>query len=266
MVGMLDEDIILAAVAARTRASVASFALYDEISSTNAYLLSLAAPSSRQMHIALAEHQTAGRGRRERRWHSRRGADLCLSVAYAFDRLPESGAKLTLSVGIELANALQQLGAEGIRLKWPNDLMLQDGKLGGVLTESRTAANGDFVVVVGVGINVRGTDAGETAGTLDRKISYLSDAMPSCPTRNEISAALLDALHTVLSQCAAGSIADIRARWRDLDWLQGKRVSLDSDGGQLHGICRGIDDEGALILWDKDSVHHVLSGSIVDYA
>ena len=112
--------------------------VFGEIDSTNSYLLNVPPPPAGRFRVAIAEHQTGGRGRMDRRWVSPAATGLCLSIAYTFTDTPSDLSCATLAVGIAIAEALEEIGILGIGLKWPNDLVFRGGKLGGILTELRS--------------------------------------------------------------------------------------------------------------------------------
>src|SRR5689334_3411849 len=114
--------------------------------------------------LLAAEEQTAGRGRRGRRWHSAPGAGLTFSLSTRLERL----AGLPLAAGIAVARALRALGAGTVELKWPNDLVVGGAKLGGILVQARRG-----LAVIGVGINVQPDAA--LARRLDRRVAFLAD-------------------------------------------------------------------------------------------
>ena len=113
--------------------------------------------------VVLAEHQTGGRGRRGRAWIAPPGGAICLSLAWQYPDLPADLSALSLVVGVAAVNALASLGVAGVRLKWPNDLVTADGKLGGILIEMRAEAGGPVHLVVGLGSNVMLDEAARAA-------------------------------------------------------------------------------------------------------
>ncbi|MEM7613110.1 MAG: biotin--[acetyl-CoA-carboxylase] ligase, partial [Pseudomonadota bacterium] len=109
--------------------------VFDELGSTNSLLMSEPVGPVADAQAVLALHQTAGRGRRGRQWRSAPQAGLYASVAYTYDRMPDQIAALTLALGVCVARTLESLGLGDAMLKWPNDLVWQDRKLGGILVE-----------------------------------------------------------------------------------------------------------------------------------
>ena len=128
--------------------------VFARIDSTNTYLLAQAAPAPGRFRVAMADEQTAGRGRQSRRWISPPGAGLYLSLAYTFVHVPRQLPALTLALGVGVIAALESYGDAAYQLKWPNDIIARDAKLGGILTEARSTAGDGVTVVAGVGLNV----------------------------------------------------------------------------------------------------------------
>ena len=169
---------------------------FPTIESTNSYLMRVEAPGAGNFHVAVTDNQTAGRGRHGRTWQSPSGSGLCLSVAYTFATQPHNLPALTLAVGIGLIDALEKLGIFGVTLKWPNDLVAGDGKLGGILTESRVLADESIHVVTGVGLNVALPEDFDLGIHADRglSVSDLAGIVPEPPPTSVIAARLVDGL------------------------------------------------------------------------
>ena len=238
--------------------------VFAEIGSTNSYLLDSPAPLPGRFRVALAEHQTAGRGRMDRKWQSPPSSGLCLSMSYTFHEVPEYLPSVTLAIGVGVAEALGQMGIRGIGLKWPNDLVVRDGKLGGILTEIRSSQGKAVTVVIGVGINV---DLGRTGATevIRPRLGYASD-IASCikevPSRSVLSAVLIEKMFNTLAQFEADGLGPYFEAWERFDWLRGQRVSVEQPDGQASGVCRGIDVDGALILRTETGTERIVSGSV----
>jgi hypothetical protein len=113
-----------------------------EVDSTNSRLLAASPPPYGAAHVCICELQSAGRGRRGRRWIAPFGASVAMSLAWAFRDAARDLPALSLAVGVAVARALARVGAQGVRLKWPNDLWFEDRKIGGVLIDLRAEAGG----------------------------------------------------------------------------------------------------------------------------
>ncbi len=137
--------------------------------------------------LLAAELQTAGRGRHGRRWRSARGAGATFSIRRLMRCEQRALAGLSVAVGIAAARALRRLGARGIALKWPNDLMVNRGKLGGILIETRPAAGGS-VAIVGIGINCRAQ--ARLRARLGRGVATLDKLLQRPVSRNALIGAV----------------------------------------------------------------------------
>jgi BirA family biotin operon repressor/biotin-[acetyl-CoA-carboxylase] ligase len=143
-------------VASARDASCAPVLLYRL---TNSRLLAITDLPAGKADVCIAEHQSAGRGRRGREWLAPFGGGICLSLSWTFPEPPPQLGALSLAVGVALLRALGSHGASGVRLKWPNDVLVNERKLGGILCELRAEAGGPAYVVIGVGLNARLAEA-----------------------------------------------------------------------------------------------------------
>ena len=215
-----------------------------ETASTNADLRQridqLSAPVLR-----VAEQQSAGRGRAGREWRAARGDSLCFSLAWPFSRGLMQLAGLPLAVGVALADTLRTLN-HPVTLKWPNDLLLEGAKLGGVLVETGVARNGssDSVwAVVGVGLNVHPNAVRDTAVPHD--VAALGENID----RNALLATLTNALVGALRLFDSQGLAPFIDRWQRWHAFAGLPVCVMDQGKLLHeGVARGIDAAGCLQL------------------
>jgi len=260
-VSRLDVGQIRDALDDKIRERLDALDVFEEIDSTNDWLLAQAMPAQGRLRAAMAEFQRAGRGRQGKEWISPRSSGICLSLAYTFNDPRRDIASLTLAAGVGIAQRLEELGIEGIGLKWPNDLVLRDAKLGGILTESRFKPGGDLSVVIGVGINVALPDIDTLTSDIGRVID-LASCLESVPSRNRIAAGLIDSLGATLEQYDARGFGRFFDAWPRYDWLHGQRVCLDGEADVGPGICQGIDEDGALIVQSGARRKRYLSGSV----
>lgn len=251
-VELLDADAIRTALEAPGQGAIERLELFTEIDSTNRYLLDRAPPRPGRMHVCLAEYQTAGRGRRGREWHAPLGSGLCLSVAWQFPGTPSELPALTLAVGVVVRRVLERSSRLAIRLKWPNDLVWDDRKLGGILLEMTGEAQGGCLIVAGLGINVAmpAERLREISDWPGGAVDLLQATGGSAPARNSLAAALIDAFADLFGSYADTGFAAYRSDWREADYLKGKRVVWRGAGGASAGTALGIDADGALLLND----------------
>lgn len=228
--------------------------------STNAVLLARAEAGAPSGTVVIAEEQTAGRGRRGRSWFSSPGDSLTFSLLWRF--APGTApAGLSLAVGVAVARALQKVGAGDTALKWPNDILKQGRKLGGILVELVPGA--PHAAVIGIGINLQlppgmPDDVRAASAAIDA-----IDATGAAADSNALYAALLGELLTTLESFAARGFAALRPQWMARHALQDARVTLVTDfGPPSAGICRGVDGDGALLLEVDGRVERILSGEV----
>jgi BirA family biotin operon repressor/biotin-[acetyl-CoA-carboxylase] ligase len=202
--------------------------------------------------VIAADEQDRGRGRLGRAWQSPSGLNLYFSLVFFPSLSPCHWPGFPLAVGAALADALSPL-APGLGLKWPNDLLVPGGKLGGILLET---AGGKLVA--GVGLNVN-----QTAFPPELSASSLA-LLSGCPwCRDRLLAVLAPAVLAGLRAWDGGRTREVLARWRRFDILWGKRVAARRGGELIEGRVLAIDDEGRLILEDDRGVRQCLASGEV---
>jgi BirA family biotin operon repressor/biotin-[acetyl-CoA-carboxylase] ligase len=242
-VGLLDGDRLAARLAPAARAELASLHVAFETDSTQRDAARLP-PPAHGASVHFAERQTAGQGRRGRPWASPLAAHLYLSAARRFAGGFAQLAGLSLAVGVAVAEALRGCGFVQVGLKWPNDLLADGRKLGGILIELRGEAQGPCEAIIGIGVNVRMPD-GWDAG-IDQPWCDLASMSAQPVERQVIAVALLDALLPALADFEREGLAPFVARWERLDLLAGRPVQVRVGDSRLDGVALGIDDTGAL--------------------
>ena len=266
----LDVGHIREAMAPAAQAKLRQLTLLQETDSTNTTVLRL--PGDRQhAHAVLAECQTGGRGRRERSWHSPAGGNIYLSLGWWFRDCQWPLSTLPLIVAIAVCRALARAGLHGHGIKWPNDILIQDKKLAGILVELQSAGSGPALAVIGVGINVRmpSPKQGEPGTVIDRPwtdlVSQLKPGEAGI-SRNRLVAFLLDELLEALVAFERAGFEGFNDAWRELDLLQGKRVQLEHNGQILAGLAHGVEKNGGLLLETAESGIQVFhSGEVSIY-
>jgi len=219
------------------------------IDSTNQYLLEKM-DSLQSGDACVAEYQQAGRGRRGRQWFSPFGSNLYLSMYWRLDQGPMAAMGLSLVIGIVIAEVLRSLGACDVRVKWPNDLYLNDRKLAGILVEL-TGKTGDAAqLVIGAGINLamRTPDA----AIVNQGWINLQEAGVNVD-RNTLTARLINTMRESLPLFEREGLAPFIQRWSELDNFINRPVKLLIGDKEILGIARGIDQQGGLIL-EQDGV------------
>ena len=259
----IDADALRDALAPRSRERLARLEVQEVLESTNSHLLGDADLPAGRFRACLAEYQTAGRGRRGRDWIQHFGSGLCLSFSWLFREPPAAPGTLSLAAGVAALRALAQAGVPGCTLKWPNDVLKDGGKLGGILSELRLEAAGPAYVVIGIGLNVRlplGARAAiEAAGGATP--ADLATVVP-LPSRTGLAALLIDAFVEVAVEFETHGFAPLLAEWRRADALLGERVSVHRRDGIQEGVARGITSDGALRVEIDGRIDELRAGEV----
>lgn len=262
----LDAEVVRRSLGDATAARLAEFEVFAEIDSTNSHLMRREGPMPGQVCVAATTNQTVGRGRHGRTWQSPPGSGLCLSLAYTFAAQPADLPALTLAIGLGAIEALEELGAGGVQLKWPNDLVAKEGKLGGILTETQPYRSGAITVVTGIGLNVElgeriepGIDRDWALGAVD-----LAGIIDVIPPQDALAARLIDKLCATFVDFETHGFDAYVHKWSGYDWLYGRAVTIDTPQRQVCGVGAGVADDGALLI-DTGAGEHsrVTAGSVL---
>lgn len=245
---------------------------HEQIGSTNDRALEINHAAGEKFPLlVLADLQTAGRGRGANQWWAGNGA-LTFSVLLATEAatLPmERWPQVSLTVGLAVCEALEESLARGVpetsrdslpavQLKWPNDVYIEDRKICGILVEAPTNRQGRLLLGIGINVNNSLTDASEE---LQNTATSLLDLTGRAESRTDVLIQTLKQLADRLQPAGFWNEA-IRTGWRQRCWLTGKSIQIDLGVRQAAGICRGIDEQGALLLEGNDEVEAHFAGVI----
>ncbi len=234
--------------------------LLPSTGSTNSYLQQQCTSLAHGGVACLAEHQTAGRGRRGRRWVSPFGRNLCLSLAWRFDLPLQDLAGLSLASGVALARVLRRTGLKEHRLKWPNDILVDGRKLAGILVEASGEANGPCSAIIGIGLNL---ELDEASGQLiDQPWTDLRTNLHTLPGRNELAGLLLHELMVSCSRYQQEGLAPFLQEWRAWDGFLGQEVELIMGDRRIAGVYSGLDERGGLILHSSSGPETFYAGEV----
>jgi BirA family transcriptional regulator, biotin operon repressor / biotin---[acetyl-CoA-carboxylase] ligase len=260
---LLDAGRIRAALGETAEISVRRLEVLFDVDSTNSRLLAQPAPPPNCVDVCTSELQHAGRGRRGRAWVAALGDSLALSIAWTSPNAALVTPAMSLAVGVAVARGLTRCGAQGLRLKWPNDVWFEERKLGGILVELKTEPSGPAHVVIGVGLNVALSP--KTRRTIEDtgvQVAAAADACAEPPSRNRLAGLLLRELLSMLAQFEREGFGPFRASWVELDGLYGRAVRVSTAGGEVVGVARGVDADGALLLETREGVLRFMSGEV----
>lgn len=256
----LDASVIAELVEQRLGRQPYSIECVSEIDSTNADLMRRLPDGLPAGKVLAAEWQSAGRGRRGRAWISPYAGNLYFSVLWRSAGGAAALEGLSLAVGLAVVEALQTLGVSDLGLKWPNDVWQSGRKIAGILLEMQGDATGECQVVIGIGLNVNMPAA--PAEGIDQAWTDVSTALGHNPGRNLILAELLSTLHRVLLRFTDGGFAALKSAWLKHDVCRDQLVRLETGGERRLGICRGVSDQGGLLLEVDGSVQTIYGGEV----
>lgn len=232
--------------------------ILDSVASTNIVLMQAALEGAVDGTVMCAEHQSAGKGRRGRYWHAVLGGSLTFSVLWRFENGLQSLAGLSLAVGLAIARAINRHTLHAVRLKWPNDVLVDYRKLAGILVEVQGDLHGSAFAVVGIGLNVRMSP--EQRDVVDQAVVDLYE-MGVTVSRNQLLADCLQELHLMLTLFRAQGFSALRADWMAIDAYADKAVTLKlPDSKDVVGVAAGVDETGAFLLRDTQSGIKAYSG------
>jgi len=231
----------------------------DEVNSTNDYLLDMPAPDNDKAIICMAEHQFSGKGTKGRIWQSGPGTALIYSIAWTFKLQPGDLSALSLAIGVVAQQTLEQLNFPDIRLKWPNDLLVGNAKLGGILVETRPASD-CTQVVAGIGINIKPLVNAESVDCEIISLEQINNSASCSP--NILGALLTNGLIDLFSNYPESKFNKWINAWHKLHAFQNKHVNIVKPDRSYQGLALGVDENGALLLETKNGLEKILSAEI----
>lgn len=228
--------------------------------STNDDVRAALAAGGRPPFAILAEAQQSGRGRRGRQWSSPVASNLYLTIAEGLPGGVEASRGLSLAIGVAVAEGIGRVTGLDVDLKWPNDILHGGRKLGGILVELAEAPSGS-AAIIGIGLNVRVPDY--VGREIDQAWTDLQRCTPAELSRNELAAALIDAVRRTLDHFRAnGFDALLRSRWQARDPFFDRRIVATSGTVVLEGTERGIDEEGQLLIDTAGGLERIGAGEV----
>ena len=260
-VELLDPARVTQALGEGNHAVLDALEILPSVGSTNAHLMRRYDCADPARVAVLAEHQTAGRGRRGRAWESPFGANLYLSLRWQFQLPAAALGLLSLAVASEVAAVLEAEGLSGHGVKWPNDILWGDRKLGGLLLELAGEQQGPCGVVIGLGLNWKMPSA--AAGRIDQPwVDLVSALGHESGGRSHMAGRMLSALVSACSRFENGGFEGFRAQWARFDAVSGRPVRVHLGEHVHQGQARGIDEEGRLEVETGQGVERFASGEV----
>jgi BirA family biotin operon repressor/biotin-[acetyl-CoA-carboxylase] ligase len=255
---LLDDKLILSGLTPVADACLGQLSVLPSVDSTNAFLMRQESMSG--ISGCFAEYQSAGRGRRGRRWVSPFASNIYLSLRLSLNSGLGAFEGISLAVGVAVVRALGELGVGNAQLKWPNDVLWSGKKLGGILTEVVGDPSGVCHLVVGVGLNLKTEKSMLLA--IDQPWVALGGILPVSPSRNKVASCLLNHLMPLLSAYEVEGFAAYKAEWECLNAHRNHLVDLFMGAAQTTGIMRGVNASGALLLETKHGLKVFHGGEV----
>lgn len=239
----------------------ADVVVLDSVGSTNTWLkekLAQTALPAGQFALCATEHQTAGRGRRGKTWHTPKQG-VTFSVAFSVAHPVRELSGLSLLCGVAVCDTLRELGVSAL-LKWPNDILVQQAKLAGILVEIAHASDNVSTVIVGIGLNYR---RGAEAGQIDQSSTDLLVLLgESLPPRSCLIGRMATAVFAACQQDIPEKAAQLVTDWSEYDALAGMAVNIEGGPETQSGMADGIDPSGQLRVRTSEGEFLVSSGNV----
>ena len=264
-VDLFDKTTLLHSLTPSVRALIDRADVLLTVDSTNRYVADNAVASAGHGQVCIAELQNAGRGRRGRSWVAPFGAGICLSMGWQFLESPPTFSALSLAVGVAAIRALRRFGAHEAGLKWPNDLIWHNRKLGGILIEMRGESAGPAHVVIGIGLNMH-MPAAVRLALAEQHAALITDVheilRERTPSRNVLAGALVEEIVIMLQTFTEKGFAPFLEEWTSFDVLANAPVKVINGTSTILGTARGVEVDGALRVDVDGQVRRFVSGEV----
>ncbi len=233
-----------------------------ETESTNHLAFRRAEEGADDGTVVLAESQTGGKGRLGRRWESPPGVNLYCSVILRPPILPVNAPQLTFLSAVAVARAIESVTHLQPRIKWPNDILVHERKVAGLLNEMSAETDTIHWVVLGIGVNIN-MEKEQFPDDLRYPASSLLLEEGAPVGRVEFTRTLLSVLDSLYDEFLCRGFESVREEWLARAMIRGRRVTVSAGDGDMEGTVDGIDADGALLLRTCDGVsRRVLSGDV----
>ncbi|MCS7124622.1 MAG: biotin--[acetyl-CoA-carboxylase] ligase [Candidatus Bathyarchaeota archaeon] len=233
-----------------------------EVGSTNDWAKELAELDAPEGTVAIAETQTAGRGRLGRKWHSPKGG-LWFSIILKPNLKPTETVKLVFLASLAVAETIRELYSLKAETKWPNDVIVDGRKVCGILLEMKTVGERVIYAVIGVGINVNIDIEKEFPRELWEKATSLEVVLGKKIVLETFFKALLEKMESLYQVFLEGGFSPVLAKWKAYASFLGCEVEVSSGDEKFEGVALDVNGGGALVLKLKDdTVKHVFAGDL----
>lgn len=234
--------------------------VFDTLPSTNSYLMQNMSAKTHGTCV-VTNLQTSGRGRRGREWQASLGASLTFSLLWRFQCGAAALSGLSLAVGVALIRGLHEIGATEAKLKWPNDILVNQKKLAGILIELQGDMEGPSTAVIGIGINLQLPET--LFQKIDQPVTDLNQILAHTVNSNSVMAILLKHLVDVLFTFESTGFDELRDEWAKHHAYHQQAVRmLMPDGSEVNGVVQAISENGSLIVETANGLQKFMSGEI----
>lgn len=258
-VQMLDKDLIWSKLSPEIQCHIPTFELVDTLASTNNYMLEQIKAGKPSGSLVLCEHQTAGRGRLGRTWHSPYAANIYFALYWHFDKDTSELSGLSQVVSVAVLKSLQQNNVPNLCLKWPNDIYHRDKKLAGVLIDMIGESHSATDTVIGVGVNI---SMHTKENVIDQPWTDIHTITDKFPDRNQIIMALIESIYCDLLEFSKNGFESFAKRWSEQDCLANKPVIAINGKQTIEGVAKGVGSLGELLIETAEGLVPFLNGSV----
>lgn len=237
---------------------------FHSIPSTNDSAKEFASNKAKEGLVITAEQQSAGRGRRGRTWESPKGTGIWMSILLRPNIPPSQAPKFTLLAAVAVASAIKEVSKVDVKIKWPNDLIINNKKVCGILTEM--SAEMDFInyIIVGIGVNVNAMSR-DFPEELQKTAISLAQVLGEKIPRQKLSRKILENIETrYLAFIETMDFEEILQEWRVASYTLGKQVKTTWNGEEMIAMAEDINEDGALMLrTDQDKLIEISFGDVM---
>ncbi|GJM13895.1 MAG: bifunctional ligase/repressor BirA [Pseudohongiella sp.] len=255
----MDEQALRNLLSLEAEKSLDEIQIFDEIDSTNSEAIRQIQSGNTENRVVTACLQTAGRGRRGRQWLSPKNAGIYMSVTRRFSAEANALQALSLVTALSVLEALRELGARDLQLKWPNDVLFRYEKLAGILLELQQRDAMRFVVF-GIGVNI--DLPAESKAGIDRPVTDLRNIVGELPSLPDLVAELLNRLCANLRVYEDSGFTSFEARWNKQDCYRMRDIEIHNGESRITGKSLGVDSGGALLLQTAEGVQTINGGEV----
>ena len=267
-VNLLDKKNLLKSIPERLEHKIQGIRIFPTIESTSGYAMQLLQNreldlKDHKVFVCLAEHQTAGKGRRGKTWVSAFGNDLYLSLVREFNSGVSELEGLSLVVGLAVIRVLQARQIQGLGIKWPNDIQWQGKKLAGILLEVSGDPTGLSQVIIGLGLNVCANKG--AMQEVDQPWVDLKTIGKAVPDRSRLAAEIITEIIDMVEEFETRGFVAFKAEWDRSDALKHQQVELKTSSNQPAGIkgkVLGVNDQGALLMQTAAGIETFHGGEV----